>query len=80
MLYQKKKLAALLLIFALMMALTSQCFAEAPAEALPAAKSPEEIKERNVLRVGTAGDYQPMSYLDPAAGRMAFDRSHPHRR
>ena len=74
MLYQKKKLAALLLIFALMMALTSQCFAEAPAEALPAAKSPEEIKERNVLRVGTAGDYQPMSYLDPDTGKyVGFD-------
>ncbi|MCR5843031.1 MAG: transporter substrate-binding domain-containing protein [Oscillospiraceae bacterium] len=74
MLYQKKKLAALLLIFALMMALTSQCFAEAPAEALPAAKSPEEIKGRNVLRVGTAGDYQPMSYLDPDTGKyVGFD-------
>ena len=24
-----------------------------------------EIRERGVLRVGTAGDYQPMSYLDP---------------
>ena len=74
MLYQKKKLAALLLIFALMMALTSQCFTEAPAEALPAAKSPEEIKARNVLRVGTAGDYQPMSYLDPDTGKyVGFD-------
>ena len=74
MLYQKKKLAALLLIFALMMALTSQCFAEAPAEALPASKSPEEIKERTLLRVGTAGDYQPMSYLDPDTGKyVGFD-------
>lgn len=25
----------------------------------------EEIRSRGVLRVGTAGDYQPMSYLDP---------------
>ena len=28
-----------------------------------------EIRERGVLRVGTAGDYQPMSYLDPEIGR-----------
>ena len=27
-----------------------------------------EIMERGVLRVGTAGDYQPMSYLDPETG------------
>ena len=75
MMNQKKKFAALLLVFALMLALSSQCFAETPAsEVLPAAKSPEEIKERNVLRVGTAGDYQPMSYLDPDTGKyVGFD-------
>ena len=34
----------------------------------------EEIRERGVLKVGTAGDYQPMSYLDPQAGRyVGFD-------
>lgn len=27
--------------------------------------SPEAIKKRGVIRVGTAGDYQPMSYFDP---------------
>lgn len=33
-----------------------------------------EIKERGVLRVGTAGDYQPMSYLDPETKRyVGFD-------
>ncbi len=33
-----------------------------------------KIKERGVLKVGTAGDYQPMSYLDPAAGQyVGFD-------
>ena len=32
------------------------------------------IRERGVLRVGTAGDYQPMSCLDPATGRyVGFD-------
>ena len=39
-----------------------------------AAASPEEIRARGVLRVGTAGDYQPMSYLDPESGEYAgFD-------
>ena len=34
----------------------------------------EEIRSRGVLRVGTAGDYQPMSYLDPASGQyVGFD-------
>ena len=27
--------------------------------------SPDQIRDRGVLKVGTAGDYQPMSYLDP---------------
>ena len=34
----------------------------------------EEIQERGVLRIGTAGDYQPMSYLDPETGSyVGFD-------
>ena len=34
----------------------------------------EEIRERGVLKVGTAGDYQPMSYLDLETGRyVGFD-------
>ena len=34
----------------------------------------ETIKSRGVLRVGTAGDYQPMSYLDPETGSyVGFD-------
>ena len=34
----------------------------------------EEIQTRGVLKVGTAGDYQPMSYLDPGTGRyVGFD-------
>lgn len=33
-----------------------------------------QIRERGVLRVGTAGDYQPMSYLDPGSGKyVGFD-------
>ncbi len=28
----------------------------------------EEVKDRGVLKVGTTGDYQPMSYLDPNTG------------
>lgn len=34
----------------------------------------EEIQDRGVLKVGTAGDYQPMSYLDPETGDyVGFD-------
>ena len=33
-----------------------------------------EIRARGVLRVGTAGDYQPMSYFDPTSGQyVGFD-------
>ncbi len=47
----------------------------APASApAPAPTKLSEIQERSVLRVGTAGDYQPMSYLDPETGRyVGFD-------
>ncbi len=71
---QKKRLAALLLALILVLSGVSVCFAETPADAEGAAKSPEEIRERKVLRVGTAGDYQPMSYLDPDTGKyVGFD-------
>lgn len=34
----------------------------------------EQIQERGVLEVGTTGDYQPMSYLDPSSGEyVGFD-------
>lgn len=34
----------------------------------------EGIRERGILKVGTAGDYQPMSYLDPETGTyVGFD-------
>ena len=36
--------------------------------------SVDGIKERGIIRVGTAGDYQPMSYLDPELGTyVGFD-------
>ena len=38
------------------------------------AETPDGIRERGVLRVGTAGDYQPMSYLDQETGKyVGFD-------
>ena len=51
---------------------------EAGSGAIPEEKEPEKkvqaILTRGVLRVGTAGDYQPMSYLDPASGKyVGFD-------
>lgn len=43
-------------------------------EPSPAQGGPLEIRARGVLRVGTAGDYLPMSYLDPEAGNyIGFD-------
>ena len=34
----------------------------------------QEIRERGVLKVGSTGDYNPMSYLDPATGEyVGFD-------
>ena len=39
-----------------------------------AASKTEEILERGVLKVGSTGDYQPMSYLDPETGSyVGFD-------
>ena len=49
-----------------------QQFVEPEAEADAAAL--ESIKKRGTLRVGTAGDYQPMSYHDPITGTyVGFD-------
>ena len=51
---------------------------ERPAEGTPEESrsegTPEGIRARGTLRVGTAGDYQPMSFLDPETGRyVGFD-------
>ncbi len=76
---QKKKLTALILALIIVITGVSTCFAAAPSSteepvSPAAAKSPAEIAERKVLRVGTAGDYQPMSYLDPVSGTyVGFD-------
>ena len=36
--------------------------------------APERIRQVGALRVGTAGDYQPMSFLDPEPGTyVGFD-------
>ncbi len=44
------------------------------AEKYYAQRAADMIRTRGVLRVGTAGDYQPMSYLDPETGRyVGFD-------
>lgn len=56
-----------------LLALSLLCFGAAGAEGtLP--RTPEEIRAGGVLRVGTAGDYQPMSYLDPETNTyVGFD-------
>lgn len=47
---------------------------EAAARADSAENALDAIRERGVLRVGTAGDYQPMSYLDPETNTyVGFD-------
>jgi len=49
-------------------------FSVSGAEEAPETGVLREIKERGVLRVGTAGDYQPMSYLDPETNEyVGFD-------
>ena len=40
----------------------------------PARDGVQAVRDRGVLRVGTAGDYQPMSFLDPSTGSyVGFD-------
>ena len=38
----------------------------------------EEIMDQGVLKVGTTGDYQPMSYLDPDTGEYVGFVDTPH--
>ncbi len=57
------------------MLLTAGCY-DAPDQTAnaPEAARLGEIRERGVLKVGTTGDYQPMSYLDPGTGGyVGFD-------
>lgn len=56
-------------VFAFMLFLAVLCTGAALGES-----ALDRIRERGVLRVGTAGDYQPMSYLDPETGTyVGFD-------
>ena len=60
-----------LLIIVLALLVLSVCAASAEG---PSPRSLEEIRASGVLRVGTAGDYQPMSYLDPETNTcVGFD-------
>lgn len=48
--------------------------ADEAASATSAPRPLDAIRESGVIRVGTAGDYQPMSYLDPSTGAyVGFD-------
>ena len=69
---RKKQLCGKLVAAAIVFGMISP--AAAADEAVSAAVDADEIRERGVLRVGTAGDYQPMSYLDPFTGDyVGFD-------
>ena len=60
-------------LFTAVLALSLLCACAAGAEGT-SPRSPEEIRASGVLRVGTAGDYQPMSYLDPETNTyVGFD-------
>jgi len=63
-----KKLICLLLLAAVILAVSSVVAEGARGTVV------QEILDRGVLRVGTAGDYMPMSYLDPETGTyVGFD-------
>ena len=54
--------------------LAAGCYAPDQTSSAPETAGIAEIRERGVLKVGTTGDYQPMSYLDPATGEyVGFD-------
>ena len=65
-----KKTVKAILIFLILFAFA----AAASAEDFAPFRTLEEIRAGGVLRVGTAGDYQPMSYLDPETNTyVGFD-------
>ena len=65
-----KKTAKAILIFLILFAFA----AAASAEDFAPFRTLEEIRAGGVLRVGTAGDYQPMSFLDPETNTyVGFD-------
>ena len=69
--------AARIVMLIVMMAcllLSTGCRAEDKSADTSGPAKLEEIKERGVLRVGSTGDYIPMSFLDPETGRYeGFD-------
>ena len=61
-------------LFILVLSLAFPILSAADSEDSAETGSLAEIRERGVLRVGTAGDYQPMSFLDPETNTYAgFD-------
>ncbi len=74
--HKNHRLSVILLsaIAAVCMLLPVECQAADKDQASPEAAGLEEIRERGVLKVGTTGDYQPMSYLDSeTGGYVGFD-------
>lgn len=68
---QRRSIVTAALALVLCLALSFCASAESGAAA---ADSLQAIRDRGVLRVGTAGDYLPMSFLDPETGRyVGFD-------
>lgn len=68
-----KKAFSMIILFSVAICLLLNISAPGLAET-PESDILTEIRERGVLRVGTAGDYQPMSYLDPETGTyIGFD-------
>jgi len=69
----KKKLTGFIALLVLMAVAAAFSGSDGSA-AEPAGSTLEKIRERGVLRIGTAGDYQPMSFLDPETGAyVGFD-------
>ena len=65
----RKTLAVILILVVAVAVLSAQSIVEKQTET-----KLDEIRGRGVLLVGTAGDYQPMSYLDPQTGTyVGFD-------
>lgn len=68
------KTGRLMTLFILVLSLAFPILSAADSEDSAETGSLAEIRERGVLRVGTAGDYQPMSFLDPETNTYAgFD-------
>lgn len=75
----KKALIKIIIMSICLMLLATGCQSQNESSdssdaSVQAAAKVEEIQERGVLKVGSTGDYQPMSYLDPETGSyVGFD-------